>query len=477
MKLHLGLGPRHRRDAVDGDRVAVPVSERQQGFARGRNQRPETDADARSGHHPKLVPQAEDRVEHGTDRIAKRPTAGNGGGIMDRPSAADESRAVGFILYLGGHFAVDDAQMSGPDLGVGSATAAASCQQGPQFRHEFGCHEQRAERRVCHVVGLPRQHEFAIGCDFENTGTQAMVGDGNMPELGVVLWRYQHVHRGFEVAVEAGDATGAFRKDHFILVGLDRRRLETGGPDFAAFDIADENGCAATLAGDILAPARDSDVVPAGISRSGRGQHRRQPAIGQQMSAWHPRVRRGISTIGVRRDGLGLLGTSGQFGWRASDREVARHPFLQQQFRRAHHRFGMKALAHAAVVEGIADADQHHRLMVGHIGFDDCKSRCVRQAGAREIERFVPAVDAPAAHSGHLSEVCRRRPGIDHRTEAAGIRRDHQVVAKPALVAEIGDAEAGILISLLGVANVVFGFRNSPRHTALGGVIPLPPDD
>ena len=54
-----------------------------------------------------------------------------------------------------------------------------------------------------------------------------------------------------------------------------------------------------------------------------------------------------------------------------ADGDIARHAFLQQQFRRLNHGFGVKARAHSGVEHGIGDGDDGHALVMGHEGAHD----------------------------------------------------------------------------------------------------------
>lgn len=115
-----------------------------------------------------------------------------------------------------------------------------------------------------------------------------------------------------------------------------------------------------------------------------------------------------------------------------------RHAFLQQKFRRTHDWFGVKAGTHAAALKGVCDRHDHHPLVMRHIVADDRDRDTLRQAGARVVERLVPAVNAGGADASHAFEIERRGGGIDHRRQSAGIGRDDGVIGQAALIAESG---------------------------------------
>ena len=73
MQLHLRLRPRQRHRALEGGRVVMLVGQVEHFGARRRDQRPERDARRGSRRDPHAAAKTEDRIEHGADRIGKRP--------------------------------------------------------------------------------------------------------------------------------------------------------------------------------------------------------------------------------------------------------------------------------------------------------------------------------------------------------------------------------------------------------------------
>ena len=146
--------------------------------------------------------------------------------------------------------------------------------------------------------------------------------------------------------------------------------------------------------------------------------------------------------------------------------DVARRALLQEQLGGLHHRLAVEALAHAAVEQHVGERDERHALVVRHVGADHRDARALGEARARVVERLVEAVRAPAARARELDEVARRRGGIDHRRQRRRVRRDHQVLAEPALEPEPGHAEARVLVGEVEVAHVVRGLGDAPRDAA-----------
>ena len=122
------------------------------------------------------------------------------------------------------------------------------------------------------------------------------------------------------------------------------------------------------------------------------------------------------------------------------------------------------------VVEDVAEGDQRHPLVVGHVALDDGDRRALGKPARRVVERLAEAVRPAAARRAQAGEVPHRGLGLDHRREAGGVRGDDEILAQAALQAEAGHAEARVLVGLLEVAGVEPRFGDAPRHAALGGV-------
>ena len=176
--------------------------------------------------------------------------------------------------------------------------------------------------------------------------------------------------------------------------------------------------------------------------------------------------RTGCAVINSDRAGVHLRRQAGN-GY------IARHAFLEQQFRRFDHRLGMEALAHCAVVDHVRDAEDHHALVMGHIGLNHDIVFVFRKARARVVDSFVPAIGAERANARETVQILARRDRRHHGGETGSIGRDHRVLTQAAFYAEIGNAEAGILIVLFAVARVVLRFRNAPGQAKVGGVVDL----
>ncbi len=76
--------------------------------------------------------------------------------------------------------------------------------------------------------------------------------------------------------------------------------------------------------------------------------------------------------------------------------DIARHTFVQQQLNALDHRFGVKPIAQAAILQRVGDGGDRHALMMRHETAHDGVVAFLGNAGGGEIDRFVKAV-APSA--------------------------------------------------------------------------------
>ncbi len=188
-------------------------------------------------------------------------------------------------------------------------------------------------------------------------------------------------------------------------------------------------------------------------------------------------MRRRVAAPDFRIQVFDLRSRCRVFRRRAYKRDVVRHALLQQELRSLDDRLGMKARAHLTVIQRVGNANDGHSLMMGHVGAHDRKSRAFRKPCAGEIDRLVPAVGTERPQTSHSVVVfhdCGRR---DHGCQSARIGRNDDAFYESTFVAEIGYAKAGILIGLLDVTRVVFGFRHAPRHVQPVAILLLPAND
>ncbi len=87
--------------------------------------------------------------------------------------------------------------------------------------------------------------------------------------------------RGGKRTIAPEDFRAIFVESRFIGIGFDSGGLITRRPDLAALHIAKENVAAPAIASGIFTPARDGNIAPAAVARSGCRDHNRVTAIGK----------------------------------------------------------------------------------------------------------------------------------------------------------------------------------------------------
>ena len=170
-------------------------------------------------------------------------------------------------------------------------------------------------------------------------------------------------------------------------------------------------------------------------------------------------------------DGLHL------FGARPRDRHVTRRAFLEEQLGGLDTGRGVEARAHPATVQRIRDRDEHHALVVRHVGANHCDLAALGKPRRGVVECLVEAVGAAGPRSGETPEVFSGRRGIDHRGQARRIGRDDDVLIESPAQSEPRHAEVGILVGHLQIPCVVGRLRHAPRDATLGAISDLPAHD
>ena len=125
----------------------------------------------------------------------------------------------------------------------------------------------------------------------------------------------------------------------------------------------------------------------------------------------------------------------------------------------------------------VAESDQGHPLVMGHVAADDGDRRTFGEPSRRVVERFPEPVGAGRSGIPQAREVPHRGLGPDHRPEGGRVRGDDHVLAQAALEAQPGHPEPGVLVGLRQVPGVEPGFGHAPRHAELGPVAHLPCHD
>src|SRR6185312_14660459 len=199
------------------------------------------------------------------------------------------------------------------------------------------------------VVGVRGEHDLGIGGQLDLPELITQVGNRYAADFGVVFRRNRHFQGRYDRAVASDDFRAPLGEGDLVTGRRHAAGLVARRPNSVGARIAKENIRSPSVAGDILAPSCDSDIAPAAVSRSRRGQHYRVPAVREQM-----RPRRAI----VRRDEPALRRRYRHAEFRSivnaldpgpEYRYVIRHALLKQELRRLDDRFLVKTGAKRAV--------------------------------------------------------------------------------------------------------------------------------
>ena len=267
-----------------------------------------------------------------------------------------------------------------------------------------------------------------------------------------------------------------FAKDGAVLIWGGAGRLHAGRPDLARGCIAHEDESAKRACGGFRPPAGDGHVAPAAEPFARRGQHHAVVAVGKQVR------RRCIGGRGVERahhGGIAVLDRANQHFCRAGRRagHIAGNAFLQQKFHPFDHRFGMKTVAQAAVLQDVGDGRDRHALMMRHKTAHYGMALIGGQPCRRKIDGLIKPVTAFRAKCGKGSVILRGGGRVDHRGQARGIGGNHAIFAKATLQPQARNTEIGILISHFQIAGVVRRLRYAPRNTKTGSIASLACND
>ena len=475
-QLHLCLGPGERARAFEGAGVVVLVDQRQQRFATLGDHRPEVDVGDVSRRNAQDVAQREDRVQHGAGGVRQR-LAVQRHRVAELAAPAQEAYPVRFICGFADALPLDQREMRRPDRRLLRLASTPGGGQRGVVGDEIRLDEQLGECRVGVVGGGLGQHDFGVGGHLDRYRMTAAVGHRDAADFAVVLAGYQHLERGGEVAVAAGE-TGVILGEHrFPEVGRSGNRMRAGGPASTAVEIAKQDEAAPVVAGGVFAPARDRLLLPTAVAGAGRGQHHAVAAVGKEVGhrrrgglALEPAYGRRGRDDARRRCMIGIVG-------RRQRRDFSRQAFLQQQFAGLDHRFAVEVATQSSLHQGVGDGGDGHPLMMRHDVAHDDEGAIDGQSRKGEIDRLEEPEVALGLHRSQAGEVIQRGAGRDHGRQRRGIGCDDEVVAQPALEPQLRHAEVGILVGEVDVPGVIGGFRNAPGDIVALGILALAGDD
>ncbi len=318
-----------------------------------------------SGRQANRLAEADDRIEHGAGRVRQRAAAAERGGVGERPPASDEPRPVGFVLG-GAADAAAAAQYVDQVDAVGTGPRTARAEQGVPFGYGRRLDEEVAERRVGQVGARRGEDDFGVAGQVEAACPMAVVGDRHAPQLGIVFGRDDDLGPRFQARVDTAPDGAVERERGLVLVRLAPRGLVRRRPDVTGIEIAHEDEAAPGIARDVLAPARQGQLLTLAVAATSVGHHHRVRAVRQQVRARAEGVWRRVEAH-RRRDGAPDEGyVRGRLHRRILQRDELRHALLEEELGRLNPGIGVKPLLHRRVVQDVVEREQAHALVVSH---------------------------------------------------------------------------------------------------------------
>ena len=194
------------------------------------------DRSARGNTHG--AAQAQDRVQHGTNRIRERPAVHHRHRIAQGAGASYETRAIGFKLQFPDGFSVRNQNVRDPDRSLVFGALAPRGDERADVWHELGFDEQLRESGMSDVGCLRRERKFRVGCDLNIARANAHVAERDTADFRVVFGGNNHFQSRSERAIAADDFGVIFEENGFVLVSFDAGGLITSGPDIAGLFVA-----------------------------------------------------------------------------------------------------------------------------------------------------------------------------------------------------------------------------------------------
>ena len=107
-----------------------------------------------------------------------------------------------------------------------------------------------------------------------------MIGDRDTANLGVIFGRNRDFGLGLDRLVAPDNFRAILKEGRYIALRIDSGRLVSRRPHVATMRIAQKYIRSPGIAGSVLAPSRDGDVLPAAVARACCGDHDRVPPVG-----------------------------------------------------------------------------------------------------------------------------------------------------------------------------------------------------
>ena len=446
MQLNLSLSPSQRRGPFESCRLSVLIREVQDVLTGFGDDGGEDRVGGRAGSQADSTPEAEDGIQYRPDRVGERTSIEDRDRVSDRMAPTDESGTIRLVLNDTACLVLHRGDVSGPDRLFAAGSWTAGSQKSTDFGHELCFDEQVLEGRMSDICRLRRKGNFRIRRQLDLAISRPEIGQRNAADLCVVLGRHQHRQTGGNRSITARELGPILRVGDLVAIRFLAARLVAGRPHHAGLHVAQKEVRAPRVTGHILAPPGHGHVAPAAVAGSRGRDHHRIPPIGQHVRTGCRSVRRG-ETPKDRRDQIAHFGGALHlFGTRPGHKHVARHPLLEQQFGCLDDRVRMETFDHRAIVENVAQCNECHALVMGHVALHDRDRGSRWQPPRGVVERFAEAIPVSRSGVAESSEVLNGGFGPDHRGERGRVRSYDDVLAQAALQAEAGHAEARILV-------------------------------
>ena len=127
------------------------------------------------------------------------------------------------------------------------------------------------------------QDDLGISGQLDDAPRVRVIGQSDAAQLDIVFGGNADFGVDIQAGVALAELGAGLGEDGFESLGHAQAGLMSGGPDLSGDDIAQVDKGAPTIAGGILAPTRDSQVVPAAIAAAGAAHDDMVAAVGQEM--------------------------------------------------------------------------------------------------------------------------------------------------------------------------------------------------
>ena len=262
----LAVRPGHVEGAVDKMAVAVLLGQRQGRLAARGRPADQEDLQRLGLAQCDRLAHGGDRVEHEACRVGERREGAGRRlqrqGIGRRAVAPDEAGAVGLATRAPAQ-ARHAELLEVPDLGFVRFAATACAEHGLAAGEDLRLDEEITEDAVREIGCGRGEHDLRVGRQFQPPRGVAAVVERDAADFDVVLGRDADFRLRLDREGRVTELGAPLREDGFVRGAAAEHGLKGAGPDGVGVDVAQIEEDAPVVAGDILAPARERQSVPA----------------------------------------------------------------------------------------------------------------------------------------------------------------------------------------------------------------------